>query len=138
MTDYREENRRLAELVSEFQTMAARKNSAVGGSLENATVQLLQCTYSLKTATKEDLLKLTGNKRIVDYLLRIFNDEPLEAVLKDVNLTKSGRTRVPDDLQKKIEAEQKKIEAGKIVGTLPVGEYHKYGKTVKALEERRY
>lgn len=110
MTDYILENRRLAERVSDFQTIAAKKNSAVGGSLENVTIQLLQCNYSLKDATRDDLLKLTNNKRIVDYLLRIFRGESLGSILEDVNLTKSGRIRVTDDLQKLIDAKNAEEE----------------------------
>lgn len=128
--DSLKENRILAERVSQFQTMAVKKNSAVGDSLENVTIQLLKCHYSLKEATRADLLKLTGNKRIVGYLLRIFDDEPLESVLEDVNLTKSGRIRLPDDIQKKIEAK-------KVVKGIPTPD-GAYENGVRALEDRTY
>ena len=128
MTDYKEENRQLAEKVSEFQRMAAKKNSEIGYSLENVTIQLLQYEGSLKRATREDLLKLTHNKRVVDFLLRIFDYKPLEDILKDVKLTKSGRIRLTSDLQKRIEIRQAEETASEGA----------YENGVKALEERSY
>lgn len=98
-----EYNRELATRVSEFQTMAAKRNSAIGESLENCVVKLFECSYSLRTATREDLLELIENKRIVDYILRIIKEEPLDKILKNVPLTKSGRIRLTSDLQKRIE-----------------------------------
>lgn len=128
MSDYKTENRELAERVSEFQTMAARKSSEVGYSLENVTLQLLQYDGSLKRATREDLLKLTRNKRIVGYLLRVFDYEPLENILKNIKLTKSGRIRLTSDLQKRIDL--KKAEEEVAEGA--------YENGVRALEERTY
>lgn len=89
-----EYNRELAARVSEFQTMAAKRNSAIGYSLEDSVVKLIGCTYSLNKATREELLELTRNKRIVDYILRIIKEEPLDKILKNVPLTKSGKHRI--------------------------------------------
>lgn len=106
-----EYNRELAAKVSEFQTMAAKKNSAIGDGLEGVVINLLTCNYSLYKANKEALLKLTKkSETVVGYIFRIIQGEPLDKILKDVQLTKSGKIRLSSDLQKRIELREAEEE----------------------------
>ena len=126
-TDYRKINAEIVVVVSNFQQMAAKRNSVIGASLERIILPLIEYSGSLSSATTQDLYNITKKKYVVDYLSRIFRGEPLDSILSDVPRTKSGRIRLAAELVKRkklLKAEEAEEREGA------------YENGVRVLEER--
>ncbi len=102
-------NKELVARVSEFQVLVEGKNTGLSRSLEDAIIPLLECDLDLNGVSRDYLARITGRSdRTVDYLLRIFNGEDINEILKSVPKTHSTRmiAYVPGKASKKKSEEE--------------------------------
>jgi len=84
------DNRLLVEKAYNFYKKIKNKDNPLAQSISNAFLPLLEYKMSLGQASEEDLLKINGiGPNTVDYFLRIFNEENIESIIKDVPIVDS-------------------------------------------------
>lgn len=106
-------NKEIIKNFSQLQAEIARKNSAIGESLEGVVLDLLRYKPLLATATREDLFKFMGRKRkVVEYLFRIVRGESIAQIAKEIRTTKSGKLRLKDYLTPTPEEKEGTYENG--------------------------